>query len=140
MILKLIFILLFIKNIHGDSPNFSEKKIASILQEHFSESINQYELLGHNFYKNENEMVFQIEVLSDITKTNEAIIFSFNTMSVLANIAKTDFTHSVLILHSYNSLTPIISRASLSCSKEYFLDKKQNILQWKKNCLSIQTK
>ena len=140
MILKLIFILLFIKNVYGDSPHFGEKKIASILQEHFSESNNQYELLGHNFYKNENEMIFQIEVLSDITKTNEAIIFSFNTMSVLSNIAKTDFTHSVLILHSYNSLIPIISRASLSCSKEYFLYKKQNILQWKKNCLSIQTK
>ena len=138
MIVKLLLSPLFIVITLGDSPYFDNKKIVSILEEHFTNAANEYELLGYNFYENKNETIFQIDVLADIKNINSAILFSFRTISILADISKTSFTQSILVIHFQNNLNPMIAKADLSCSKKYFLDGKQNESQWKKNCLSIE--
>ena len=138
MIVKLLLSPLFIVITLGDSPYFDNKKIVSILEEHFTNAANEYELLGYNFYENKNEIIFQIEILTDIKNVTSAILFGFNTVSIIANNSKTSFTHSVMLIHFQNNLNPIIAKADLSCSKKYFLDGKQTESQWRKNCLSIQ--
>lgn len=135
---KLLLVPLLIGVTFGNSPDFGNKKIISILEEHFNNPKIEHELLGYNFYENKNEIIFQIEILTDKKNVTSAILFGFNAVSIIANNSKTSFTHSVMIIHFQNNLNPIIAKADLSCSKKYFLDGKQTESQWRKNCLSIQ--
>ena len=58
-------------------------------------------------------------------------------MSQIANISKTKFTQSVLVMHFGDNSLPTVAKADLSCSKEFFIDSIINEDQWRKNCLTI---
>ena len=136
--LKLILTLLFIGTVFGDALDFSNKTITAILEKRFTSPITTHELLGYNFYEDKNETIFQIEILADIDDINDAILFSFRSISIIADISKTHFTHSVVVIHFINKSNPIIAKTDLDCSKEYFLELKKTESQWKNSCLSIQ--
>tara|TARA_Y100001970_G_C14123673_1_gene797733 strand:+ start:869 stop:1303 length:435 start_codon:yes stop_codon:yes gene_type:complete len=136
--LKLILTLLFIGTVFGDALDFSNKTITAILEKRFTSPITTHELLGYNFYEDKNETIFQIEILADIDDINDAILFSFRSISIIADISKTHFTHSVVVIHFINKSNPIIAKTDLDCSKEYFLELKKTESQWRNSCLSIQ--
>ena len=138
MIKKIISTLILFKSVMGNNPHYGNEQIIMMLEEFFKESKNSPALFGHHFYKNKNEMVFQVEIETDAKNVNDAMIFSFKIISKLANISKTNFTHSIVVMHFKINALPIIAKTELSCSKKYFIDKKQNEIQWRKNCLSIQ--
>ena len=136
--LKLILTLLFIGTVFGDALDFSNKTITAILEKRFTSPITTHELLGYNFYEDKNETIFQIEILADIDDINDAILFSFRSISIIADISKTHFTHSVVVIHFINKSNPIIAKTDLDCSKEYFLELKKTESHWRNSCLSIQ--
>ena len=136
--LKLILTLLFIGTVFGDALDFGDKTIKAILEKRFTSPITTHELLGYNFYEDKNETIFQIEILADIDDIDDAILFSFRSISIIADISKTHFTHSVVVIHFINKSNPIIAKTDLDCSKEYFLELKKTESQWRNSCLSIQ--
>ena len=136
--LRFILKLLFIGAVFGNALDFDNKTVAAILERQFTNPITTHELLGYSFYENKNEMIFQIEVLTDIEDINDAILFSFRSISIIADISKTHFTHSVVVIHFINKSNPIIAKTDLDCSKEYFLELKKTESQWRNSCLSKQ--
>lgn len=136
--LKFILKLLFIGSVLGNALDFGNKTITAILERQFTSPITTHELLGYSFYENKNETIFQIEVLTDNDDITDAIMFSFRTISIIADISKTHFTHSVVIIHFINKSNPIVAKTDLDCSKEYFLELKKTESQWRNSCLSIQ--
>ncbi len=58
-------------------------------------------------------------------------------MNQIANISKTKFTQSVLVMHFGENALPTFAKADLSCSKDFFIDGVINEDQWRKNCLTI---
>ena len=136
--LKFISKLLLIGSVFGNALDFDNKTVAAILEKRFTSPITTHELLGYSFYENKNETIFQIEVLTDNDDITDAIMFSFRTISIIADISKTHFTHSVVVIHFINKSNPIIAKTNLDCSKEYFLELKKTESQWRNSCLSIQ--
>ena len=136
--LNLILKLLFIGTAFGDELDFGNKTITAILEKRFTSPTTKHELLGYNFYEDKNETIFQIEILADINDINDVILFSFRSVSIIADISKVRFTHSIVIIHFINKSNPMIAKTDLDCSKEYFLELKKTESQWRNSCLSIQ--
>ena len=134
---KLIYSLIFLQIIFGDSPKFGNEQIVPMMDEYFLSSKLAPALIGHRFYISRGETILQIEVEPEIEYVNEALLFSFKAMSQIANISKTKFTQSVLVMHFSDKSLPTVAKADLSCSKEFFIDSIINEDQWRKNCLTI---
>ena len=134
---KLIYSLIFLQIIFGDSPKFGDEQIAIMMDEYFLTSKLAPVLIGHRFYISRGETVLQIEIEPDIEYVNDALLFSFKAMSQIANISKTKFTQSVLVMHFGDNSLPTVTKADLSCSKEFFIHSIINEDQWRKNCLTI---
>jgi hypothetical protein len=134
---KLIYSLIFLQIIFGDSPKFGNEQIVPMMDEYFLSSKLAPALIGHRFYISRGETILQIEVEPEIEYVNEALLFSFKAMSQIANISKTKFTQSVLVMHFGDKSLPTVAKADLSCSKEFFIDSIINENQWRKNCLTI---
>ena len=138
MLLKLVFVLCFVNNLMGNSdPSYGSKQIITLLNEYFNESESLPLLRGHHFYKNKDEMIFQLEIETDVEKIDNSLMLSFNIISQLAHVSKIKFTHSVLIIHFEINAVPIIAKSEIECSKKYFINRIQNEDQWRKNCLYI---
>ena len=137
---KLIYSIIFLQIIFGDSPKFGDEQIAIMMDEYFLTSSLAPTLIGHRFYISRGETVFQIEIEPDIENVNDALLFSFKAINHLANISKTKFTQSVLVMHFGDNSLPTVAKADLSCSKEFFIDNIINEDQWRKKCLTIRGK
>ena len=96
---KLILHLILLQTIMGDTPRFGDEQIVIMLKEYFKASKSAPALIGHRFYSSRDEMVIQIEIEPGLNDIHDALVFSFKVMSQLANISKTHFTHSVLVMH-----------------------------------------
>jgi len=134
---KLILHLILLQIIIGDTPRFGDEQIIIMLKEYFKASKSAPALIGHHFYSSRDETVIQIEIEPGINDVNNALVFSFKAMSQLANISKTYFTHSVLVMHFGDSTLPIVAKTDLECAKGFFIYISENESQWRKNCLTI---
>ena len=134
---KLIFHLILLQTIMGDTPRFGDEQIVIMLKEYFKASKSAPALIGHHFYSSRDETVIQIEIEPGVNDVNDALVFSFKAMSQLANISKTQFTHSVLVMHFGHTTLPVIAKTDLECAKGYFICISENESQWRKNCLTI---
>ena len=135
--LKLILYLILLQTIMGDTPRFGDEQIVIMLKEYFKASKSAPALIGHHFYSSRDETVIQIEIEPGVNDVNDALVFSFKAMSQLANISKTQFTHSVLVMHFGHTTLPVIAKTDLECAKGYFIYISENESQWRKNCLTI---
>ena len=118
---KLVIQLIILQVLLGSNRGYGEKQIVNMLYEYFRSSKEAPVLIGHQFFKNSDEMVFQIDIQTDIKTVNEAILFSFEGINKLANIANTDFFHSILIIHFNQNALPAVAESNISCSKAYFI-------------------
>ena len=108
-----------------------------MLKQYFENSSTD-KLLGNHFFINENKNIFQIEIQIVATNFNNSLIKSFSAITRLSEIAKSDFSEAIIIFHFKNNNVPIIAKSDLKCSKKFFIEKTNNEIQWRKNCLSIQ--
>ena len=134
---KLIILSLIFHFCFGGSPKYGDAQIVIILKEYFESMRNAPTLLGHRFYIDKNYQVIQIEIETPEIGFNDGILFGFNAMSKIADVAKTKFTQSILIIHFQGQQIPVVAKSKLECSKAFFLDGLQDETQWRKNCLKI---
>ena len=116
---------------------YGEKQVTKILDEYFLSFKSSPSLLGHKFYKNSNEMVFQLEIETNSAKVNNALLFGFDTISKLSNISKINFTHSILVIHFERDILPIVAETNIDCSRRFFIEKSYDENKWRKDCLTI---
>ena len=116
---------------------FGDKQIIIMLNQYY-EKLNSSQLLGHHFYIDNNDNVFQIEIETETENFHIAMVDAFRVINKLSNIAKTNFTQSIVILHFKSNNLPIVTKSGLNCSKDFFIYKTSNEALWRKNCLSIQ--
>ena len=121
----------------GGSLKYEDKKITSMLKEYFNASKTNIVLLGRQFFEDEDRTVFQIDIECDIKDINNAILFSFEVVTILSRISVTSFTHSILIIHFNSNTIPIVAEANILCSEKFFVKKIYNENKWRKNCLII---
>ena len=120
--------------------NYGEKQIVVMLNNFFKTENSISILLGHYFYKEQEDMVFQIEIKTKIDKINDATVDAFLVINQLANISKIKFTKSIVIIHFEKNFLPVIAKSDLDCSKNYFINNSHTEAQWRKNCLFIQNR
>jgi len=131
-ILLIIFQMLF-----GKEITFGDKQIIIMLNQYFEKS-NSSQLLGHHFFNDKNDTIFQIEIEMETENFNIVMVDAFRVINKLSNIAKTKFTQSIVIVHFRTNNLPIIAKSELGCSKDFFIYKTHNEALWRQNCLSIQ--
>ena len=137
MIKKLIIQIIVIQNIFGADYKYGEKQIVNILYEYFSSSKNAPALIGHQFFQDSDERVFQIDIKTDIEMVNEAIIFSFEGINKLASLSKVNYSHAIIIIHFNENALPAVAESNIPCSRKFFIEKTYNENQWRKYCLTI---
>ena len=137
MIKKLIIQIIVIQNIFGADYKYGEKQIVNILYEYFSSSKNAPNLIGHQFFQDSDERVFQIDIKTDIEMVNEAIIFSFEGINKIANLSKVNYSHAIIIIHFSENALPAVAESNIQCSRKFFIEKTYNENQWRKHCLTI---
>ena len=121
----------------GRASYYDNDKLIGMLKDYFKTNQNAPQIIGHSFYGNDKKMVFQMEIQTQTKNVNKDLIFSFNTISKITQLAKTNFTHSVLVIHFTKDFLPIIAESSLKCNKKIFIDKVYDENQWRKHCLTI---
>ena len=82
-------------------------------------------------------MIFQLELEADSAKVNETLIYGFESISKFSNVSKTNFTHSILVIHFGDNILPIVAESDIECLKRFFIDESYSENQWRKNCLTI---
>ena len=132
------FQLLLIQIIAASDLRFGDEQIIVMLKEYFLSNKSAPLLMGHQFYTDKDETIFQIEIKTKTQDVNNTLLFGFKAINDIANVAKTKFTHSILVIHFNNIALPIIAESNLKCSKNYFIYSNDNEKQWRKNCLTIQ--
>ena len=108
-----------------------------MLKQYFENSSTD-KLLGNHFFINENKNIFQIEIQISAANFNNSLIKGFSAITRLSEVAESEFSEAIIIFHFKTNNLPIIAKSELKCSKEFFIEKTNNEMQWRKNCLSIQ--
>jgi len=135
--IKRIIPILILQFVIAGTPQFGDKQIVIMLKEYFHADQNAPELIGQRFYLNRGEMVIQLEVDATAQNVNETLLFGFKAMSQIANISKTDFTQSILVLHFRGNILPSVAKSDIQCSKDFFINHTINENKWRKDCLII---
>jgi len=137
MIRKITVQLTIIHLLFSSDVTYNNKEMVKMMYEYFSSSKNSPGLMGHRFYENSNEMIFQLELEADSAKVNEALIYGFESIGKFSNISKTSFTHSILVIHFGDNILPVVAESNIECLKRLFIDESYSENQWRKNCLTI---
>tara|TARA_B100000579_G_C22847260_1_gene865173 strand:+ start:5501 stop:5923 length:423 start_codon:yes stop_codon:yes gene_type:complete len=137
MIRKITVQLTILHLLFSSDATYDEKQMVKMMYEYFSSSKNRPGLIGHRFYKSSNEMIFQLELEADSTRVNETLVYGFESISKLSNISKTNFTHSILVIHFGDNILPVVAESNIECLKKLFIYASYSENQWRKNCLTI---
>ena len=137
MIRKITVQLTILHLLFSSDATYNEKQMVKMMYEYFSSSKNSPALVGHRFYESSNKMIFQLELEAHSTKVNETLIYGFESISKFSNISKTNFTHSILVIHFGDNILPVVSESNIECLKRLFIDASYSENQWRKNCLTI---
>ena len=138
MKLACFFYLISLNVVLCKNKNYDDKQIIILLNQYFEDSSTD-KLLGNHIFADNSKNIFQIEIQTDIASFNNSMINGFLVINKLSNMAKTNFTHAIIIFHFKTDYLPVIAKSELNCSKKFFIEKTQNEVQWRKNCLSIQS-
>ena len=117
MIRKITVQLTILHLLFSSDATYDEKQMVKMMYEYFSSSKNSPTLVGHRFYESSNEMIFQLELEVDSTKVNETLIYGFELISKFSNISKTNFTHSILVIHFGDNILPVVAESNIECLK-----------------------
>ena len=137
MIRKITVQLTILHLLFSSDATYDEKQMVKMMYEYFSSSKNSPGLIGHRFYEGSNEMIFQLELEADSTRVNETLVYGFESISKLSNISKTNFTHSILVIHFGDNILPVVAESNIECLKKLFIYASYSENQWRKNCLTI---
>tara|TARA_B100001245_G_C22841245_1_gene404461 strand:+ start:300 stop:719 length:420 start_codon:yes stop_codon:yes gene_type:complete len=134
---KLIIPLSIICLCFGKTPRYGDEQISVLINEYFKTTPSAPMLLGHRFYKEKGERVFQIEIEGKDANIRNELLFGFSAMSQFANVSKTKFRQFILIIHFENHVVPVVAKSDIACLKSFFIDQTIDELNWRKKCLNI---
>ena len=137
MIRKITVQLTILHLLFSSDATYNDKQVEKMMNEYFSSSNSSPILKGHRFYESSNEVIFQLELEADSAKVNETLIYGFESISKFSNVSKTNFTHSILVIHFGDNILPIVAESNIECLKRLFIDESYSENQWRKNCLTI---
>ena len=137
MIRKITVQLTILHLLFSSDATYNEKQMVKMMYEYFSSSKNSLAFIGHRFYESSSEMIFQLELEADSTRVNETLIYGFESISKFSNISKTNFTHSILVIHFGDNILPVVAESNIQCLKRLFIYASYSENQWRKNCLTI---
>jgi len=137
MIRKIMVQLTILHLLFSSDASYNDKQVVKMMHEYFSSSKSSPILIGHRFYENSNEVIFQLELEADSAKVNETLIYGFESISKFSNVSKTNFTHSILVMHFGDNILPVVAESNIECLKRLFIDASFSENQWRKNCLTI---
>ena len=137
MKLTYFFYLISLNVVLCTNENYDDKQIIIMLNQYFDNSPTD-KLLGNHIFTDKSNNIFQIEIQTDITSFNNSMVNGFMVINKLSNMAKTNFTQAIIIIHFKTDSLPVIAKSDLNCSKKFFIEKTQNEMQWRENCISIQ--
>ena len=120
-----------------DKLSSFRKEMDELLNEYFKTTPSAPMLLGHRFYKEKGERVFQIEIEGKDANIRNELLFGFSAMNQFANVSKTKFRQFVLIIHFENHVVPVVAKSDIACLKSFFIDQTIDELNWRKKCLNI---
>lgn len=137
MIRKITVQLAILHLLFSSDATYNDKQVVKMMHEYFSSSKSSPILMGHRFYESSNKVIFQLELEADSAKVNETLIYGFESISKFSNVSKTNFTHSILIIHFGDNVLPVVAESNIECLKRLFIDASFSENQWRKNCLKI---
>ena len=137
MIRKITVQLTILHLLFSSDATYNDKQVEKMMNEYFSSSNSSPILKGHRFYESSNEVIFQLELEADSAKVNETLIYGFESISKFSNVSKTNFTHSILVMHFGDNILPVVAESNIECLKRLFIDASFSENQWRKNCLTI---
>ena len=137
MIRKITVQLTILHLLFSSDATYNDKQVVKMMYEYFLSSKSSPSLIGHRFYKSSNEVIFQLELEADSAKVNETLIYGFESISKFSNVSKTNFTHSILVMHFGNNILPVVAESNIECLKRLFIDASLSENKWRKNCLTI---
>lgn len=137
MIRKITVQLTILHLLFSSDATYNDKQVEKMMNEYFSSSNSNPILKGHRFYESSNEVIFQLELEADSAKVNETLIYGFESISKFSNVSKTNFTHSILVMHFGDNILPVVAESNIECLKRLFIDASFSENQWRKNCLTI---
>ena len=137
MKLAWFFYLISLNVVLCKNENYDDEQIIIMLNQYFDNSPTD-KLLGNHIFTDKSNNIFQIEIQTDITSFNNSMVNGFMVINKLSNMAKTNFTQAIIIIHFKTDSLPVIAKSDLNCSKKFFIEKTQNEMQWRENCISIQ--
>ena len=137
MIRKITVQLTILHLLFSSDAAYNDKQVVKMMHEYFSSSKSSPILIGHRFYESSNEVIFQLELEADPAKVNETLIYGFESISKFSNVSKTNFTHSILVMHFGDNILPVVAESNIECLKRLSIDASFSENQWRKNCLTI---
>ncbi|MEL1222984.1 MAG: hypothetical protein VW522_01950 [Candidatus Neomarinimicrobiota bacterium] len=137
MIRKITVQLTILHLLFSSDATYNDKQVVKMMHEYFSTSKSSPILIGHRFYESSNEVIFQLELEADSAKVNETLIYGFESISKFSNVSKTNFTHSILVMHFGDNILPVVAESNIECLKRLFIDASFSQNQWRKSCLTI---
>lgn len=137
MIRKITVQLTILHLLFSSDAAYNDKQVVKMMHEYFSSSKSSPILIGHRFYESSNEVIFQLELEADSAIVNETLIYGFESISKFSNVSKTNFTHSILVMHFGDNILPVVAESNIECLKRLFIDASFSENQWRKNCLTI---
>ena len=81
-----IFQLLIIQIISGSDIKYGDEQITAMLKEYFLSNKSSPLLLGHQFYTDNDENIFQIEIKTKTQNVNSALLFGFKELETCFRI------------------------------------------------------
>ena len=137
MIRKITVQLAILHLLFSSDATYNDKQVVKMMHEYFSSSKSSPILMGHRFYENSNKVIFQLELEADSATVNETLIYGFESINKFSNVSKTNFTHSILVMHFGDNILPVVAESNIECLKRLFIDASFSENQWRKNCLTI---
>ena len=137
MIRKITVQLTILHLLFSSNASYNDKQVVKMMYEYFSSSKSIPDLIGHRFYESSNEVIFQLELEADSVTVNETLIYGFESISKFSDVSKTNFTHSILIIHFGDNILPVVAESNIECLKKLFIYASYSENQWRKNCLTI---
>lgn len=133
---KLFLTIFFLVAFINAKDKFDDHQIGVMLNEYFL-SEKGPTLLGHRFYETKKNIIIQLEIDQDGHSPIKSLLFGFKAISLIADISQKNFNLGILVMHSKNSITPIVAETNIKCAQSFFLEEKIGEKKWRKNCLTV---
>lgn len=123
--------------VNMSNPKYNDKHLSILTEAYFNTETLAPPLVGHQFYLDEGERVFLIDIESTTIKSWDDIYFCFEALSLLGALSKDPFHRFIVILHIPDQILPFVTLSNAECATQYFIDGNYDEKWWRGECLQV---